>query len=147
MKCTRTGVNWKYLTCERGQINIFVEEFEACLDTELNPDHSSPHNEKKWCECTERKVTCPFNLRTHTNPVIKRLPLQDKGRDENGRTEKREVQLTPSLTITHRKRRRLRAMSQRSGFRGLCCLYGWLEVTAWVSQLTGPRSDWDQLNF
>lgn len=53
MKCTRTGVNWKYLTCERGQVNILVEEFEACLETQLNPDHSSPHNEESGTSVKE----------------------------------------------------------------------------------------------
>lgn len=87
MKCTRTGVNWKYLTCERGQINILVKEFEACLDTQLNHDHSSPHNEEKGAS-VKKEVTWPFNRCALTNHVIKRLPLQDKGRDESGRAEK-----------------------------------------------------------
>lgn len=55
MKCTRTGVNWKYPTCERGKINILVEEFEACLDTQSNDDCSSPHNEESGVSGKKKK--------------------------------------------------------------------------------------------
>lgn len=57
--------------------------------------------------------------------------------------------LTHFITHNHTQEKAAResSMSQRSGFPGLCSLYGWLEVTARMSQLTGPCSDGDQLNF
>lgn len=56
-------------------------------------------------ECKERKSP---GLSILSNPVIKRLALQDKGRIENDRTEKWEVSISvsPNLSHTHTPRRR-----------------------------------------